>query len=76
MSQTPEIDFSPITDINPSVADHPGWQRFQRAMNRRTQAAPYTRDGMIAAWTWFREGWDALDARLGAEATNWWCDHG
>ena len=47
---------------------HPGYPRF--ASNNFT-----SKDDAIVAWYWFKKGWEELENKLKAEATNWWCNY-
>jgi hypothetical protein len=64
-------DFTIITNVTPTVVDHPAWPAFLVAMDGRE----YGHDALWDAWLWFANGWDMKVNQLQAQATNYWCDY-
>lgn len=49
---------------------HPAWKAFIQEMQNKN----YGFDPLLQAWGFFKSGWEALEAKLRAQATDDWCN--
>ena len=60
-----------LSVLERDYSDHLAWPSFKLAVKGNNVKYPE----ILTLWYYYTAGWKALENKLNAEATNWWCNY-